>query len=277
MVILIPRKDSALFGLSVIWWSLNLGKGDTPRIIKIHKIVSSNFFNANINKTCGTQNIWLWTWTFSLYFSWLFCIWYGDKLLAPIRCSGFVSKTCARFFWKSPSKTPSFFLVTSHKRANKNRTIMCLVCSYFYQMRCTLNFPNPVQPLAQWVISLVKGGKKLGLTLAHEGKERMFEKFQKIQSMSPFFSKRQTHREESSCFCFIKRFFFWMTTMIQWFANLLWVDLYIAELSKTPPGFAALFQDTLKVNAILPGAVLDFNNANPDKAKKGLAGFGVWR
>lgn len=38
MVILtkIPRKDSALFGLSVIWWSLNLGKGDTPRIIKIH-------------------------------------------------------------------------------------------------------------------------------------------------------------------------------------------------------------------------------------------------
>lgn len=54
--------------------------------------------------------------------------------------------------------------------------------------------------------------------------------------------------------------------MIQGFANLLWVDLYIAELSKTPPRFAALFQDTLKVNAILPGAVLDFNNANPDKA-----------
>ena len=90
--------------------------------------------------------------------------------------------------------------------------------------------------------------------------------------MSLFFSKRQTHREESSCFCFTN-VFFWMTTMIQWFANL----LYSWTFQNTHRFYVVSFQDTLKVNAILPGAVLDFNNANPDKAKKGLAGFGVWR
>lgn len=66
------------------------------------------------------------------------------------------------------------------------------------EIRKRADIPNGpwADPPSEWVISLVKGGKKLGLTLAHEGK------------------------------------------------------------------------DTLKVNAILPGAVLDFNNANPDKAVK---------
>eukprot|EP00435_Cladocopium_sp_Y103_P017344 s2511_g4.t1 len=62
-------------------------------------------------------------------------------------------------------------------------------------------------PPEQWTISVAKNGKKLGLTLVHEGKDSMGPEFAEIH-------------------------------------------------------------DALKVTAILPGAIMDFNTANPDQAVK---------
>lgn len=81
----------------------------------------------NHQNTCGTQNIWLWTWTFSIYFSWLFCIWYGANCWLLSAVLDLFPRLVPVFFKNHQAKPPPFFL----SRVTKGLTKIGQSCVWF--------------------------------------------------------------------------------------------------------------------------------------------------